>query len=314
MASTSAFNSYSDDEALENECMICYLPGRVKMCHVFTNIQDGRPCEHTYCPSCLEEYLGTMPNLFKCAKEGCQGRCDTVYSLPWIKARNKNLYNKMSIELATGTRPERRKFEAPQKAKFNYSKVSKEDEEAMSEFCRRKRLKQCPSCKNLVERNGGCNHMTCRCGTNFCYCCGHKFNTKEYEAFHAERPMRTLCEVCKSDHDLKDCPITYCGICNQVGHQVKDCPLKVKACPDCGRYVTHDKTDTCSKILIKEGEKEMVEKLKYIGNFIPADAHDQEHAEYDHFKTPNPDEFDEESLFYMKAAEPVLMSEFVAEN
>ncbi|KAH9852449.1 hypothetical protein C2E23DRAFT_181059 [Lenzites betulinus] len=35
---------------------------------------------------------------------------------------------------------------------------------------------RCPGCEQLVERNGGCPHMTCRCGTEFCYSCGKHYN------------------------------------------------------------------------------------------------------------------------------------------
>ena len=31
--------------------------------------------------------------------------------------------------------------------------------------------KKCPRCNNAVEKNGGCNHMTCRCGHEFCWLC-----------------------------------------------------------------------------------------------------------------------------------------------
>ncbi|KAL2419997.1 hypothetical protein ABEF95_001448 [Exophiala dermatitidis] len=34
------------------------------------------------------------------------------------------------------------------------------------------RWKQCPNCKNLVEKTEGCNHVVCDCGTEFCYGCG----------------------------------------------------------------------------------------------------------------------------------------------
>jgi hypothetical protein len=31
--------------------------------------------------------------------------------------------------------------------------------------------KNCPSCDVLIEHDGGCNHMTCACGTHFCFVC-----------------------------------------------------------------------------------------------------------------------------------------------
>ena len=37
-----------------------------------------------------------------------------------------------------------------------------------------KRWKQCPGCRNLVERIDGCSHMSCGCGVDFCYDCGIK--------------------------------------------------------------------------------------------------------------------------------------------
>ncbi|KAF2122643.1 hypothetical protein BDV96DRAFT_481623, partial [Lophiotrema nucula] len=32
--------------------------------------------------------------------------------------------------------------------------------------------KPCPRCATMVERRDGCLHMSCRCGTEFCYRCG----------------------------------------------------------------------------------------------------------------------------------------------
>ncbi|KAI9065614.1 hypothetical protein FKP32DRAFT_1647261 [Trametes sanguinea] len=35
---------------------------------------------------------------------------------------------------------------------------------------------RCPRCTELVERKGGCPHMTCRCGAEFCYVCGELYD------------------------------------------------------------------------------------------------------------------------------------------
>ena len=48
--------------------------------------------------------------------------------------------------------------------------ISKEDKE----LAEREGYKQCPNskCRKLLERIDGCDHMTCDCGTHFCYRCG----------------------------------------------------------------------------------------------------------------------------------------------
>lgn len=35
--------------------------------------------------------------------------------------------------------------------------------------------KQCAKCKFYVSKTDGCDHMTCRCGYEFCYICGEKY-------------------------------------------------------------------------------------------------------------------------------------------
>ena len=59
------------------------------------------------------------------------------------------------------------------------------DEEKLDElffnFARGNKFKQCPYCKNWVEKNEGCDHIACRCGNDFCYLCGKGMNDNIYE-------------------------------------------------------------------------------------------------------------------------------------
>jgi hypothetical protein len=39
--------------------------------------------------------------------------------------------------------------------------------------------KPCPLCHEMITKNGGCNHMTCRCGQHFCWKCLRTFTSVE---------------------------------------------------------------------------------------------------------------------------------------
>ena len=46
---------------------------------------------------------------------------------------------------------------------------------------------RCYQCKTMVEKNEGCNHMTCRCGAEFCIICGVKWKECGCPWFPPER-------------------------------------------------------------------------------------------------------------------------------
>ena len=47
--------------------------------------------------------------------------------------------------------------------------------------------KQCPSCGVSVTKNGGCQHITCRCGTHFCWSCMTIYERNEINDHRCDR-------------------------------------------------------------------------------------------------------------------------------
>ncbi|EPQ50589.1 hypothetical protein GLOTRDRAFT_50245, partial [Gloeophyllum trabeum ATCC 11539] len=46
-----------------------------------------------------------------------------------------------------------------------------EQERLLNAWAETQGAKSCPSCKTIIEKNGGCNHIYCRCGVHICWKC-----------------------------------------------------------------------------------------------------------------------------------------------
>eukprot|EP01129_Flabellula_baltica_P011480 TRINITY_DN503_c0_g1_i1.p1 TRINITY_DN503_c0_g1~~TRINITY_DN503_c0_g1_i1.p1 ORF type:complete len:420 (+),score=78.60 TRINITY_DN503_c0_g1_i1:645-1904(+) len=57
-----------------------------------------------------------------------------------------------------------------------WNKINEGGDDSLNEKYISTISKKCPNCNNNIEKNGGCNHMTCRsCGYHFCWQCMGKF-------------------------------------------------------------------------------------------------------------------------------------------
>lgn len=51
----------------------------------------------------------------------------------------------------------------------------------------------CPNCRTFIEKTGGCDHISCKCGTEFCYGCGMRQHVGQSFCRNAlVRPIRVI--------------------------------------------------------------------------------------------------------------------------
>ena len=58
--------------------------------------------------------------------------------------------------------------------------------------CEIKKIKQCPECCMNIEKQGGCNHIHCRCGSHWCWICGAIKDEKNIYKHIADTHMHHL--------------------------------------------------------------------------------------------------------------------------
>ena len=105
------------------------------------------------CACCAQKTLGHFHGTFP---SPCQARA------AWAEADAARALRVGSGEAAGGLVQEIRRFAA-----------SLSDAAALARWSAAVDTRRCPGCSALIEKNGGCNHMTCRsCKHQFNWCCG----------------------------------------------------------------------------------------------------------------------------------------------
>lgn len=65
--------------------------------------------------------------------------------------------------------------------KFQEWKKENDNATDLYEIWKKDNTKKCPKCKADIQKNGGCNHMTCSCRHEFCWLCMKKYKSGHYD-------------------------------------------------------------------------------------------------------------------------------------
>ncbi|KAK0452403.1 hypothetical protein EV421DRAFT_1898139 [Armillaria borealis] len=200
-AASSSRGGRNFGESISSNCSVCLdnIEG-----HVIT-----APCGHTYDAACMEALISAATkdeSLFppKCCRDPIP--IESVQS--HIDATVLATFKEKSIEFSTPIRvycsnPKCSRFLGPKNDGkspsapltcscttitcnscrgniangdvLSHSCASDALEQEVRALADKKKWATCPGCSNLVELSIGCSHMTCRCGTQFCYHCNAKW-------------------------------------------------------------------------------------------------------------------------------------------
>lgn len=117
--------------------------------YTFKMVIESNPADYSFCPT---------PN--------CQ------YVFVWDASKDTNDFNCPQCKQRYCLNC-RCQYHAGQTCKeYQISKKFTADDQMFVKFVKGMKFKKCPKCKFWVEKNEGCNHMTCRCKKEFCYVCG----------------------------------------------------------------------------------------------------------------------------------------------
>ena len=191
-------------------CPICY---ETKEETSFLSLSN---CDDSFCEKCLSDYLIQLINSAKLVKIPCPSNCGADLSDSDIEIIFKNDPNliiklkKVRTALLINMDPLNRWCINPdcntiirntsmqKKIQCNncglemcfdcrgawHGKITCEQalDKEIKKYSKDKNVKLCPKCKTRIEKNEGCNHMTCsRCRHQFCWLCGGVYTGNHFD-------------------------------------------------------------------------------------------------------------------------------------
>ncbi|KXT08387.1 hypothetical protein AC579_7305 [Pseudocercospora musae] len=180
------------------------------------------PCKHEYCRPCLEDLFSLSMKDETLFPPRCDGQEIPLRSvrlfLPSQLAKEFDAkYNELStknrtychdracetfipaqsIENDIAACPRCRKTTCTMCKMPSHSGDCPEDEalQQLLETTEQQQWQRCPTCKAIVELNTGCNHITCRCGANFCYVCAAPWRTCGCPQWEEQRLLERATQI-----------------------------------------------------------------------------------------------------------------------
>ncbi|OHT17253.1 IBR domain containing protein [Tritrichomonas foetus] len=190
------------------------------------------PCGHCFCKECWVEYIKTKINngafIIRCQEERCKCQITMNDVVQFCGEKIANTYTDFILEnnihsdgnlmhclrpgcpnvltsdcvglcqVATCTCGMRLCWKCKEAAHAPLScnlleqwrKIT--DDEVLEAKWIKENTKPCPKCHERIEKNGGCNHMTCRidsggCGFEFCWICGHEWKSHVGDGYNCNK-------------------------------------------------------------------------------------------------------------------------------
>lgn len=153
------------------------------------SVHEKNPCSFRCCPTCVVTYLSIKIHEkdVNSSSLTCPGGCSEPLSQTDIQAilknvksdddNNKGIELLLSYETAMQTQI---KIESERNRRLNRMFPSVKEtlsDIAFSCWSMSQNTRRCPGCRTLIEKNGGCQHMTCRsCKHEFWWCCGRAYS------------------------------------------------------------------------------------------------------------------------------------------
>eukprot|EP00347_Sterkiella_histriomuscorum_P012497 403368354 len=210
----SSQDQIDDSECINSDCLICYME--------FTDKIVLEQCKHGYCMECLEGFLtfqikSNHANHIKCPQHDCPKNL--------IQEEIKRIVNDETFKLYQSIKKDKEIVKnknvmyCPMADCGNVIDIKKSKREIKCNKCSKSfcknckaiyhgkskcteiidlsqvnglQISNCPKCQALVEKQSGCQHMTCSvCKYEWCWLCGLPYNN----IFHYAQMGGLLCEL-----------------------------------------------------------------------------------------------------------------------